>query len=938
MAKRSHRFPGNYDRDQSGCMWGFISIFDFRHARFTRKLIADKRHGNKYAVGPALTKNKFEVLSNLDEEYQGKFDKGESKRLTLATNADKLSVKKLIEEEMIIDQDEIKDQDNAGIESKQTRLGQQHPRKTDSRRKKKSRKKSRDMDSHDLNSDATLKSEFSHKQHSRQQSKDDLDLEKIMDDFCHVEAACSIMDGNDSKIDAQSNQKHVNSENLANAIHEFVNQMSLNGKDMPKDGQFLNSTELMEALHVISSDKQLFLRLLQDPNSHLLKYIQEFENAQGRGGKECSSVTGSNCSEQELVNLKQTREITNRSKHRNFFRKRVKSQSKDLSNENEKTEFSNRIVILKPALTGMQISESGNNLASSLDSNNIAHYKGPSVRVGSHFSLTEIKRKLKHAMGKEKHGNPELISRKHLVERQNKVPRGKCVDNAGMRSPNKDHFFIEKIARPMFDVVKGNKTGALKDSELNMEPESGIPDLSVSNIYIEARKHLCEMLDNADENTNISIKQIPKTLGRILSLPEYNFSPLESPGRDLEYHSVTAQARFSSSDKTKEVDEDNLSSKTVTFIGLLDRETNNSEKQSDIFYETSNNKVQEIKPVSNFSHDVGHVDTSEGCYPVRDEIVSEEEENDLESSVDPNGFITENGQNIDISEIPDGAGCSDCLSQDVTEENQPPSLSWSPHSSVTKKSEERESGTDVSGRPSPVSVLDSSFSDDDFVPGHSQCQPVKLPVQPLQIQFEEHDSSPAEQFDTGKYCFEENELIYNYIKAVLHASGLNRDQLLIKCLSSDKILDPSLFDHVEFFSNLLCHDQKLLFDSINEVLMEVCQHYFGLSPWVSFVNPSMRPTPSMKRITFKVWEGVCWHVLALPPPRTLEQIVRKDMARRGTWMDLELDAETIGFDMGEAILAELMEDTILSLVRESPESKCSVLEFEVKDNESSFHL
>ncbi|RDX73404.1 hypothetical protein CR513_46995, partial [Mucuna pruriens] len=916
MAKRSQRFPVNYEKDQSGCMWGFISIFDFRHGRFTRKLIADKRLGNKHAVGAALTKNKFEVLSNLDEEYQGNFDTGVSKRLMLTTDTDKLSVKKLIEEEMIIDLDEIKDQGNTEIESK-SRLGHQDPPKTDSKRKKKSRKKSRDMDHHDLNLDATLKSEFSHNQHSRQQSKDNLDLDKIMDDFCHVEAACSTMHDNDGKIDAQSNQKHVISENLANAINEVVNQMVLNGKDVPEDGQFLSSRELMEALQVISSDKQLFLKLLQDPNSHLLKYIQELENAQGKGDKECSSITGSNCSEQELVNLKQTRENANR-KHRSFFRKRVKSQSKDPTNENGKTEFSNRIVILKPALTGMQISESGDTLDSSLDSHDIVHYKGPSVRVGSHFSLTEIKRKLKHAMGKERHGNPEVISQKLPVERQKKVPRGKSKDNAGMRSPNKDHFFIEKIARPMFDVVKGNKTGTLKDAELNVEHESGTPVQRVSNIYIEAKKHLCEMLDNADENTNISSRQIPKTLGRILSLPEYNFSPLESPGRDLEYHSVTAQARFSSSDKTREVSEDNLSPKPATFIGLPDQEPNNSEKQSSICDESSNNKVQEIKPVSNFSHDLGHVDTSEACYPVRDEIVTEEstkEKNDLESSLDPTGVVTGRDQKHGISEIPDGAGCSECLNQNITEEKQPSS----PHSSPIKKIEELENVTDVSGRPSPVSVLDTSFSDDDFGPGHSRRQPVKLSVQPLQIQFEEHDSSPAEEFDRGKYCLEESELIYDYIKAVLHASGLTRDQLLMKCLSSDKILDPSLFDQVEFFSNLLCHNQKLLFDSINEVLMEVCQHYFGVSPWASFVNPSMRPAPSMKRVILKVWEGVCWHVDALPPPRTLEQIVRKDMARRGTWMDLGIDAETIGFEMGEAILIELMEDAILSLVSESPE-------------------
>ena len=56
---------------------------------------------------------------------------------------------------------------------------------------------------------------------------------------------------------------------------KLANQVRLNGKDLPEDGQFLSSRELMKALQVISSDKQLFLK--QDPNSHLLKYIQELE-------------------------------------------------------------------------------------------------------------------------------------------------------------------------------------------------------------------------------------------------------------------------------------------------------------------------------------------------------------------------------------------------------------------------------------------------------------------------------------------------------------------------------------------------------------------------------------------------------------------------------------------------------------------------------------
>jgi hypothetical protein len=363
----------------------------------------------------------------------------------------------------------------------------------------------------------------------------------------------------------------------------------------------------METLQVISSDKELFLKLLQDPNSHLLRYIQELENAQGRSEKEYNSVADSNFSEQDLGNLKQTRDIVNR-KHHKFFWKKVKSQSKAPTNKNVKTEVPNRIVILKPAPTSMQNSESESNVVSSLDSRDIVHYKGPSVRVGSPFSLTEIKRKLKHAIGKEKHGNHKLPA-----ERQNNDSRGKaiCKDITGMKSPNKDHFFIEKIARPMFDAVKGNKTGIHESGE------------KVSNIYIEAKKHLSEMLiDNGDDNTSISSRQIPKTLGRILSLPEYNFSPLGSPGGNLEHHFLTTHARLSTSDKTWEVNEDSLSSKQDTSIDQLDQETNNSRNQSSVC-DKRFNEVPEIESDSTFSHDLDHVDTAEVSYHVRDEIVAE---------------------------------------------------------------------------------------------------------------------------------------------------------------------------------------------------------------------------------------------------------------------------------------------------------------------------
>lgn len=51
MAKRSRRRLSRHERDQAGCIWGLISMFDFRHGRSTKRLLADRRRESKQAVG-----------------------------------------------------------------------------------------------------------------------------------------------------------------------------------------------------------------------------------------------------------------------------------------------------------------------------------------------------------------------------------------------------------------------------------------------------------------------------------------------------------------------------------------------------------------------------------------------------------------------------------------------------------------------------------------------------------------------------------------------------------------------------------------------------------------------------------------------------------------------------------------------------------------------
>lgn len=62
MANKSPRYSLQYKKDQAGCIWGFINIFDFRNGRSTRKLLADGRQ----ASGQVGEKSLKKALSSIN--------------------------------------------------------------------------------------------------------------------------------------------------------------------------------------------------------------------------------------------------------------------------------------------------------------------------------------------------------------------------------------------------------------------------------------------------------------------------------------------------------------------------------------------------------------------------------------------------------------------------------------------------------------------------------------------------------------------------------------------------------------------------------------------------------------------------------------------------------------------------------------------------------
>ena len=185
-------------------------------------------------------------------------------------------------------------------------------------------------------------------------------------------------------------------------------------------------------------------------------------------------------------------------------------------------------------------------------------------------------------------------------------------------------------------------------------------------------------------------------------------------------------------------------------------------------------------------------------------------------------------------------------------------------------------------------------------------------IQPLCIRFDEADSPKQDKPNNLKTSMDDKELTLAYIKAVVKSSGLSWEELLTRPFYSEQLLDLESTDDIVFCSTQLCDDKNLLNDCINEVLMDFCENELNPGPWITFLKPEVQLISDMEVAAKVAQEGVYWHLLPLPSPHTLDQIVKKDMGKAGSWMDLRFDIGWIGSGTSELILDDLIEEIIRS--------------------------
>ncbi|XP_021611999.2 uncharacterized protein LOC110614690 [Manihot esculenta] len=603
-------------------------------------------------------------------------------------------------------------------------------------------------------------------------------------------------------------------------------------------------------------------------------------------------------------------------------------------------------------------------LGSSPESQSIIRNKGTNG-VGCCFFLTEIKRRLKQAIGKEQQEiAPDGASKRFANKYRARGDSDKKYrENNGRNSLGKDHFFNEKIARPPSAVRKEEKTDMLKECEIDLERETAAyPKNRMANIYVEVKKHLSDMLTSGTGVQNFSSGQVPKSLGRILSFPEYNFSPTGSPGREWGQGLVTAQMRFSSNNEFQKHESNGGHRGRMTLNSETDLCVSNDPAYSQAVTSANPNssspcELAQDNEVDKILCTIGDTDMLKECeidleretaaYPKNRmaNIYVEAKISFPEYNFSPTGspgrewgqgFVTaqmrfSNNNEFQKHESNGGHRGRMTLNSetDLCVSNDP-AYSQAVTSANPNSSSPCELAQDNEVDKILCTIGDTSGGDVDIVKSaeigvQEDCNISDTLSEPINSSRtgddQNGDVSEACDGKTFSRCSkhdlnEENQLPLSALTSPSTSPITKNDNNLEGVVevserpSPVSVLEPLFTEEVEFFPNQFCYDKKLLFDCVDEVLKDVYGKNFGCPLGLSFAKPTVRPAPDMKNPIHEIWEGVYRYLLPLPLPCTKELIVEKDMAKTGTWMDLRYDSETIITEIGEAIFKDLMEEII----------------------------
>lgn len=357
-----------------------------------------------------------------------------------------------------------------------------------------------------------------------------------------ADRSCKSIRGRKQDHHAEINRRvHMNE-----AVEAFVNQKLTDGENHPSGNEVANqSKNFIDALEVLNSNRELFMKLLQDPNSLLAKHIQNLRDSQAKKQPPSSSKAKTSHCEAEEKGEYEGPANSPKPESCNGFLSKGSDMPQPLST----------IVVLKAGIQNCP--DRISNWPSPQSQFSLMKKERSSIRP-AFLSFEHMKRKLRHAMrvNRKEHGQMVLDASHNSPHDFEKFEdwRKDITKQANERIyANSSYSDVGKMSESSHEVNRKDGTGQAErfGSGIGSKAASSTEGchrtsnlLSVGHLKgkLHSRKHLSDMLVGGNED--FSRKLTLSTLDRLMSSPEYDLFPTLNPGRQKE-HAFASQMRFS---------------------------------------------------------------------------------------------------------------------------------------------------------------------------------------------------------------------------------------------------------------------------------------------------------------------------------------------------------------------------------------------------------
>ncbi|KAL5224478.1 hypothetical protein ABZP36_011117 [Zizania latifolia] len=172
------------------------------------------------------------------------------------------------------------------------------------------------------------------------------------------------------------------------------------------------------------------------------------------------------------------------------------------------------------------------------------------------------------------------------------------------------------------------------------------------------------------------------------------------------------------------------------------------------------------------------------------------------------------------------------------------------------------------------------------------------------------------------YVNDKNEADFQYVKDILKKSGFSCGEA--DWYAANQPVSPVIFEEAECSCQEtdMADDEPhsvvrrmLLFDLINEVLLDIYDSSLVTGPWHSCFDSRTRPIPIGFHVLEEVWANVsCYLSLQWKSGLSVENIVAHDVMMKNSWMNLVYDAECLALDLEDMVVDDLLDDIVLQIV------------------------